>query len=241
MESEYSKMKKILLFLIPFILTGCTINYELNINEDLTVTENIKELTDESYFNKTGNVESTYKNIVDIGMQEAGYLRYDYLKENDRYGGITNKSYNSLEEFINTSLSYKEMYENLSIDKVDNIITIKSVGDLRIEKISFNEEGYPDVRIPEDVYFSVKLPFNVISHNADRVNKDYNIYYWDIDKSTTKDKSIEISFDTNTKHTSIKKILDKIDYTIVLIIGIILIIGYLIISIIKKNDENNRI
>ena len=234
-------MKKLILFLIPFLITGCTINYELDINDDLSVTENIKVLEDASYFNREASADDTYKKIVDIGMNENGYLRYDYIKENNLYGGKAIRNYKSLEDFVNEAASYKKLFSGLDLSINENIVTLKSVGEFNVQEVSFNSEEFPDVRIPEDVYFSIKVPFKVISHNADRVDNNYNIYYWDIRESTTKDKNIEITFDTKQKHTSIKKLLDKIDYTIVLIIGIIIIAGYFLNSIIKKNDENNRI
>ena len=233
-------MKKILLILFSLLLTGCTLNYDLEIKEDLTVIENIKVLDNSSYFDKDGKVEDTYKKIVDIAMHEKGYLKYDYLKENNSYGGKLTQTYASLEDYINKSLSYKEMYDEIRIDKNENIITINSIGDLKIEKVSYNVEDTSDVRIPENVYFSIQLPFKVESHNADKVDTDYNVYYWIIDENTTKDKNIEISFNTNNKHRSIKKFLDKIDYTIILIIGIIIMIGCFINNVLKKNDENNR-
>ena len=218
-------MKKLILFLIPFLITGCTINYELDINDDLSVTENIKVLEDASYFNREASADDTYKKIVDIGMNENGYLRYDYIKENNLYGGKAIRNYKSLEDFVNEAESYKKLFSGLDLSINENIVTLKSVGEFNVQEVSFNSEEFPDVRIPEDVYFSIKVPFKVISHNADRVDNNYNIYYWDIRESTTKDKNIEITFDTKQKHTSIKKLLDKIDYN----------------SIIKKNDENNRI
>ena len=100
-------MKKLILFLIPFLITGCTINYELDINDDLSVTENIKVLEDASYFNREASADDTYKKIVDIGMSENGYLRYDYIKENNLYGGKTIRKYKSLEDFVNEATSYK--------------------------------------------------------------------------------------------------------------------------------------
>ena len=45
--------KTIILILSLFLLTGCTINYDVTINKDLTVVENMEILGDDRF--KIGN------------------------------------------------------------------------------------------------------------------------------------------------------------------------------------------
>lgn len=235
-------MKKIILLLIPFILTGCTVNYELEIKDDLTLKEEFKVLNNESYFNKEGEAEDRYKYIVDLGMKQTNYNDYDYLKENDLYGVAITKNYVSLNDFKQNANSYKEMYEDIQIIQQENIITMKTVGKFDITRIVAisNQEGL-DQSFPKDVYFSIKLPFKVLEHNADKIDTINNIYFWTVDESTDDNKSMLIKFDTNKKHFNIIKILKETDYTIPVIIAIIMFVMIFISSTIKKSEKNNRI
>lgn len=235
-------MKKLLLLIIPFLLTGCTVQYELQINPDLTVTENFEILNDTSYYDMLGNIETAYKYVVDIGMNEDGYTNYEYLKRNDLYGGKASKNYESLEDYHAKAKSYKKLFKDIQIERLGDIITLSTIGDMYIEKIvAIPIEETMDGSIAKDTYFSIRLPFKVIEHNADRANTDYNIYYWDINSTTSKEKSMMLSFDITKKHTSIKTVLESLDYTIVLIIGIIIIIVCFFDHVMKKRNENNRI
>ena len=68
------------------MITGCTVNYELEIKEDLSLIEQITILNNESYFDKEGEVQSRYKYLVDLGMKENNYFSYNYLEKNNLYG-----------------------------------------------------------------------------------------------------------------------------------------------------------
>ena len=234
-------MKKLIFLLIPFILTGCTVNYELEINEDLSLKEEITILTDESYFNKEGE-EQRYQYIVDLGMKEEGYNNYNYLKKDGLYGGVATKTYLSLNDFKENANSLKEMYDDIEIEYNDNIITINTVGKFNVNKIvAISDQEGLDQSIPEDVYFSVKLPFKVLEHNADKIDTENNIYYWIIDNTTTENKSMMMQFDASKKHFNVIKELKEFDYTIPVIIVIIIFVMFFINNAIKKNENNNRI
>ena len=237
-------MKKIIILMLAFLLSGCTVNYELEIFEDLSLKESITVLDYASYFNRSGDVLTQYKKIVDIGMNEKNIYNYEYIEKKDKnlYGGQAFNHYKSLYDFKENAISYKDAFDDIEIEEYDSIITLKSVGDFKVESfVKFNESEAIDELVPENTYFSLIIPFEVIEHNADRVDTEKNIYYWDIDLNTTEDKNIIISFNKNKKHISFTKILSKIDYTFLIIIVIIIlfiIIGY---NSYKKSLENNRI
>lgn len=235
-------MKKIILLFMPFLLAGCTVNYELQINENLSLEEKITVLNNEAYFNKEGEAETRYKYIVDLGMNEKGYNNYEYLKRDDLYGGIAKATYLTLEEFKEKATSYKELYQDIEIKHEGSIITLNTVGKFNLKKIvAISDQETLDQSIPQNVYFSIKLPFNVLMHNADKIDEVENIYYWLVDESTTENKVMMIQFDSNKKHFNFIKELKKIDYTIPVIIGIIIIVIIFINNAMKKGDINNRI
>ncbi|MDD3187146.1 MAG: hypothetical protein PHD02_01580 [Bacilli bacterium] len=228
---KLSKFLVLLLFL--FLLSGCTINYQLEINDDLTVTETFKILNDSSYFAILGDVQDVYKTSVDKGMFDKGY-KYSYYDENYLYGVDTTRTFNSLSSFVENSPTYKELYDDISIVKNDNIVIINSVGELNVDRIVYSNDV-------TDSYISIKLPFVVTYNNADRIDSKNNIYYWDINADVSNDKSIQLSFDKSKKKFNLNNFLSGIDYTFVLIIAII-IIGILVYNDVKiKNKNNNNI
>lgn len=234
-------MKKIILLMFLFLLSGCTVNYELTVSEDLSVTENFSILNDASYYDMLGDVNSVYKQVVDLGMKETNYVTYEYVNQNDLYGGKVNYHYNSLIDFKERAKSYKKLYDDIEVNKNGSIITINSIGNLKLAPAISSTNENIDQLLIKDFYFSIKLPFKVVSSNADRVDNQNNTYYWDIDNNVTGEKSFQIQFDTSKRFVSFKTIISQIDYTFVFIIVIILI-GLLVYSNIKKkNEKNNKI
>lgn len=231
--------KNLLLILALLLLSGCTVNYDLEINSDLTIEETVVVLNHASYFEILGSVEDVYKNTVDLGMKNTNYITYTYINnsENDLYGVNIHKTYSSLDDFKENSSSLKELYDYVEITRNGSIVIINSVGKFNIERISANTED--EIRIPENCYFSIKLPFVVTYNNADRVDTINNIYYWYIDKATTGEKNIQLSFDI-TKTTVLNKV-SNLNYTFILIVVIILIVVFSYSKIKTENKKNNEI
>lgn len=231
--------KYLLLIVVVFMLSGCTVNYDLEINSDLTVEESIVVLNHASYFEVVGSVKDVYKNTVDLGMHNTNYITYDYISNsaNDLYGVSINKTYSSLDDFKENASSLKELYDDIEITQNGTIVIINSIGEFNIERISINTED--EIRIPENCYFSIKLPFVVTYNNADKVDSLNNIYYWYIDEATTNEKAIKLSFDTS-KTTVLNKV-SNLNYTFILIVVIILIVAFSYNKVKTKNKKNNEI
>src|SRR5574344_2943416 len=104
-------MKKIIIIFMVLLLSGCSIKYNLKINDDLSLEENINITAGSSYFEPLGPAESVYKNTVDLGMQDKNY-NYTYVNEKSNYGLNASKKYAFLEEFKSKATSYKELYDD---------------------------------------------------------------------------------------------------------------------------------
>lgn len=234
-------MKKIIMIFMILLLSGCSVNYKLKINNDLSLEENILVTTNASYFESLGPVESVYINTIDLGMADKGY-NYIHVADKGNYGVNATKNFTSLDDFKSSSNSYKEIYDDIEIIQENNIVTINSVGNFKTEKfISQSEDDSSDDLSITNSYIAIEIPFEVLNSNADRVSKQDNIYYWDIDNNITKDKTIQISFDTNKKFISIKKILNNMGYTFFTIIAIIVIAIVSYNKIKTKHIGNNKI
>ena len=111
-------MKKIILILLMIgLCCGCQVNYQLEINKDLSVQENLKATKDSSFFEEYEN--SSMGRVVSLIIRP--YL--DTLNDNkynvnnlitDSYGGVTiNKKYKSLNEYSKNTILSSQFTDNI--------------------------------------------------------------------------------------------------------------------------------
>lgn len=223
-----SMKKNIMLLIICIFLTGCSVDYNLIVNEDLSINEQINASETEAYFDK----EYTYyerKEAIDNlweNMTSVYDKKYTYTYNSNDTGVIVNNNYNSIEEYIDSKL-YKQYFENVEYEKNGNKVIIKSTG----EFYPYTTQDFEKFPI-NDFKLNIKVPFKVVKNNADSV--EGNIYTWKID-SKTKDKSLYLEFDTSKNYTNSSRAIDfKIIFGIILVVSII---GIYIYYNIKKNDS----
>lgn len=215
-------MKKIyLLFITLFLLTGCTVEYSLEFNNDILeekiilgpITENAKAELD--FFEPYAIESYGYEDQYDVNLKnDIMTLKYKYNK--NLYGMSTplNDCYDL------SSFSYDDEYYYLLTSK---------------EFKCLNYAGYET----EEVKINFKTNYDVVSNNADYVNND--TYTWVINNNNYQDKAIEIKLDKNSitqNEEENNKGNSKIFWLIVGIIVIILTIFILSIkSKMSKRDE----
>lgn len=227
-------MKKILIlvFLCLFCV-GCEAKYELIIDKDLTVQENITGLEDDAFYNNYP--KSTKERVIGFMtetkneyLNEIGYEK-NIVNIGDLTGATFSKEFSTIEEYFGKSQAYTQFYENWSYEIKEDIITISLENQLLKNNDSI--ERY----VIDDCEVSITLPFKVKKNNADSINKKTNTYTWELNGS--KGKDIYIKFD-KTEFASYKE--NKyIDY---IIIGLILlVIGIVITIVYNKNKKNNEV
>ncbi len=234
-------MKKIIVLLIPFLLTGCaSVTYNLDIEKNLTVTEKVnitgtKDYFDGYYMNLpitvvTQNYESKFMDPI-----KNNNYRYELRKNNMPYPSVfVSKHYNSLKNYSQETVFKGQSFEDIVIDENDNLITIKTLG---FYPYAPDDSDGSLTRFPiSDLLVHIKLPFIVTSNNADSVDKKTNTYTWLI-TSETKEKEINITFDKTRIY--IYNLAMYISIGIISLLVIILIIYLLKIR--RKNKDNNRI
>ncbi len=217
-------MKKILLLItFLFILTGCTINYEIKINKD-DINEMItgtvtKEESDIDPEETSLNLFYTLVNFEQSALFNADSFYDKKITEKDNY------------------LEYNANYTYINNFKDSNIINTC------FEKHEINEtDDFYDIHLSGNFYclFSKKININVTSNmavlenNADSVNK--NTYSWVIDDS--KDVDILLTASKNIEAFNAK---EESVFSVYKIITFILLIILIIASLIiykKRNSEN---
>ncbi len=210
-------------------MTGCNVNYNVTINEDLSVLENvnIKE-TDEFYNIRYRNTKvNALEDVLELHLDQLKEHNYQYkLVDNDNNPYILlNKKYQNIDNYLNNSLLFNDFFDEIKYQKKDNIIKIETEGFNRCE------EDNPERFYVDKLTIGIKCPYKVINNNAIRVDEKRNIYYYEID-STTEDFKILLEFDVTKKHNPyIKEI-------IMIIVLTIISIGMWIFVIINKKKKN---
>lgn len=233
-------LKKIIIIIIPFLLTGCgSVKYDLNIEKDLTVSETSFMTATADYFNLFFKnypitiVEGVYELEENKLLFTNNGYTYDLVRENIKYPGIlVTKKYNNLNDYSNQTIFKGQTFEEINVTTNDNLVTLKTKNFLPVYLV----EEIDDRRIVSELEINIKLPFVVTNHNADNYDKKTNTYSWYI-KEDTEDKEIELTFDKNKKY--VYNLVMYISLSILILLGVIgIIIG---IMIVKKNKRNNII
>lgn len=224
------------------LLSGCTGQYEIEINKDLSLEESFTIVGDER-FSLTGYTPDSMFQILTETYQE-------YYDSNDKnlFSNTNNdnklmtsfhKSYSSLDTYKN-SFYIKQIYEEgISLTKEDHIITLTSNGNLKNFWVFLPGE-YEDSLFSE-IKISIKVPFVVTSHNADVIDKDNNIYTWIYDYQESS-KSLTLSFNEEKEFVSDKSKLWQnilIIASIIIVLGLATYFGYKYYK--KKDKEVNQI
>ena len=219
-------MKKIIVLLaLIFFVTGCSVKYNIVINEDFSLTEEA-DLTGTSdffanYYKTTKtNVIKSYLDIYQGILNENGY-KYE-LKEDDTPYVNVKKTYNSVSDYTKNSILFNGYFDEVKYSEDGNIRKIETIGFY---------EGNPDDN--EDRFYiskleiSIKSSYKVVNHNAKRVDKKTNTYYYDL----SKDNKILLEYDVSSKFNPNGELFRLLLICLIAIIGMWLAI----ISVTKKN------
>lgn len=227
-------IKKIIIICIIFLLAGCSVDYDLTINEDNSVNE------------KVIASENTNRMMALTNQKEQQSINYLYniYKGNRNDVNLITKnqngdtiitavySYPSIDDYVSNFSS--DLFENINITKKDGIVTLVLNQKKKIDKSSSKSLIYDDVTI------NIHIPFKIVESNADSSIGD--TYKWVINKDTDL-KQIKISYDENKQKNKIHlKIKDKtlnINYGLVIGSVIILLVFLFIAFIFVNNKKNN--
>lgn len=235
-------MKKILILIIPFLVTGCaTVDYNLKIEKDLSVVESANISATKEYFNNFYKhlpitiVKGSYENDELMSPIKANNYLYELKKDNTPFPSVfVSKTFNNIEDYSKNTIFKGQSFNEINVSSNDNLVTIKTEG---FNKYKPEDSGEDNNRFPvSNLAISIKLPYVVTNSNADKVNRRDNIYTWIINEKTT-EKEINITFDKTKIY--IYNIIMYISLVIIAIIAIVMLIIFLKIR--KRNKENNRI
>lgn len=236
-------MKKkflLILFLSLFFCAGCSANYTITIDEDGKVEERLsaKEKNDffDNYPNSSKGLVISY--MIEPYAEELAKNNYNIDSNiTDVSGGvIITKKYDSIEDFINNSIIYKQFTDEIKIEKKKGKVTITAEG-----KFSHSEQNQELIPVDEAT-INIDVPFKVENNNADETD-EVSVYKWDFPKKEKKDEEDTKRTITITYNT--KKIGNKADFPILIVLGILgglLVVGFLIYSkVLASKSAANKI
>ena len=238
------KIKIVLIIVMLFVLSGCTVNSNVTLNYDGKVTEEILLLNKSELFgNDAKEINTSLDDEIEYYNSVIDYREYEYEKivEKDKSGVRVYKSYDNICSYFRDTAFNQYVYEHIKCIETEDYYEIES--DTEHIPYCVDCAEWP---ILDDVNLILHLPIQASEHNADSVDK--NVYTWHFDKETTNDKTIYIKINKNQlKENEVKqekknKILHsaKTIGIIVLIVSL-LIVGYLIFRKLYKKYKQNKL
>lgn len=231
------KIKNIKLFILlifVFFVSGCSVEYNLIINEDSSIneevvaSENINRL--EAKTRLKG--EQAFNYLYNMFKRDNEDISTNYSEKNSIAYGKARTIHNNIEDF--SSKFSSDIFEKVEVLRDEDEITITTIqknilgGDLGTSYI------YDDINI------NITIPFKVLEHNADSVSK--NTYTWNI-KKNQEEKTIKIVYKDNElpnrANITINNNKYNLKYEYFIIGGIVLTILIIIVFIFIRNKKNN--
>ena len=216
------KIKYIVISVLLLLVTGCSGNYNVKINEDMSVNEELY-LTIE---NKEGLYQKTLKIFNDNNVKEKDY----YLLLFDDNLKITyNASYNSIEEYILNSKVYHQLIDNIELNKSNNYVDLYVNEKLKLSNSNMKQNG-TNLTDLDVLQVNIENPFEVNFSNAELVTD--NVYTWTI-KNGDIEKKIQMQF---------KPSLDIFPYRQVIVLSVVIICFVIIgVSIYIRYKKSQKI
>ena len=216
------KFKYLILISIIIFLTGCSGNYNLKINADLSIDESLELTIDNNNdaYNKT------------LKIFEANNINKDNYNVNissDKVVIKYNDDFTSIEDYILNSKVYPQIFNKIEYNKNSNGIDLYASENLKL-KNKYNINKGTNLTDLDVIQVNLENPFVVTLSNEDIVND--NIYTWSINKNDV-NETIKMQFKTT---------FNKFPYRPVIVGSLILILSSVyIIRIINKYRNSKKV
>ena len=215
--------KRLKIFIISILLilvTGCSGNYNLKINDDMSINEELYLTID--------NTNNTYTKTLKI-FKENNIPEKDYeVVLSDNNVRITyNKKYDSMEEYILDSKICHELIDEIQFNKSNDYIDLYVNQKLKLSNDNIKSNGTNLVDL-DVLQINIENPFSVNYTNAEIVND--NVYTWTIKKGDI-EKKIQMQF---------KPSLNVFPYKQVAVLSTVIICSLIIIFTIYRRYKKRQ-
>ena len=184
------RIKIFLLLIMVLLLSGCSGNYNLKINDDLSVEETVSLKVPST----NDTLEKTTKLFEDNNISKD---KYDIVASDNDVKITYSEKYDSIEEYILDSKLYKNLFDNINYEKNENYfkLSTNSVFSLNGKNSNNIVDNY-DISL---LQINVETPYKIIENNADNVSD--GLYSWVLNSKTTyKNIYFTLSADNKTRN-----------------------------------------
>ena len=227
-------MKKIfkilIIFFAVFALSGCSVNYNVNIDNngsvnDILTLEVLNQMT-ATYYNTP---KEYLENMVRAKSDEYGAIGYnvDYKLEDDTSTAIMKGNYRSIDSYLNSGIT-KILFSQKDIRKDGDKTIVKLYG-LNDIYNSFGTGDYYD--FPEEFTITLNSKYVIENDNADEKNALTGVYKWHFKKGVIK-KTIEFTI-TNKSSITANVIGSHPILSLIILVLAIFIIMIIIYGVVK--------
>ena len=233
------KNRLILLILLGFLLTGCTVDYNIVIKSDNSISENIN--INGQTFSNNEEFSEIKQEIINQLSDNLNKYNYEYTinKNNNQVLVEINKESN-FKELLNNSL-YNEVFEDYELFVNKGIQSFRNAGSNYLAELFVVKNYEEDLKVSKKIdtlNINIKFENIVTSTNADKYDEKTNTYTW-VFKEEDINKTIKFSYDTSQKFKENNMFEFKNIIIIIVIVLIVLII--LISSFIFMYQKKDRI
>lgn len=230
-----NKILIILITIFSFLITGCTVDYNLNfndseLNEVININLNYSEKNEENIEKMKYSAE--YEAFAISKQRTQKLYEFNEKKEKDKYIGSFSYNYSTSE--FNDAHLIRQCYDSFNFVKTDN-------GYQLITSDTFRCGSYSYMMV--DKYtITITTNHKVIDSNADEIDK--NKYIWVIEPNGKVNikKPIKITFSNETKMEQLStEMVNNSKIVTIAVIGVITcaIIIVAIVFIIKSKRNGN--
>ncbi len=224
-------MKKLFVIVFcMFILSGCTVYYDLKIDESLNITENINFRYDNISFEGPSAV---------MTEEDFNELKSNIKKDAEKYNYqiIDNTVGNNINYTLKKTGSFSNFSTPVFLEgKYESFITKCNESICSLTASSIENEIFGDGEIISYT-IGVSVPFEVIKHNASKFDETTNSYYW-YHSPMKESRNIEIIFRKNGKNVVEEyetKVKTKSYLWIIIGLSILSILSFVGIKIYRAN------
>ena len=186
-------IKSILLLFLLFLITGCTVNYSLTIDENLNEYIHINSNIDEE-------IPLYYEDLDNLSEVDGKLDGYKYYNKSNN-NGYTSYTIAYDEADFSKITSCNLLFDKCELVKIENgnmvLSTTTGTG-------IFNTYPYVD-----SININLTINGEVITNNADIITN--NTYIWKLTPETANDKKIYVEFKDNNKLGSKNNKTEKTD------------------------------
>ena len=236
--------RNIFLWIILISLTGCSVEYKLDIDDE------IREVVEINNINSESSLFKNFNGLLPIDYQADDFSVFQERIDGVEYYDVETSTKNNDKMIFSHNFQIKNKDNN--IIKYDDSMIVKTCFKYVTAMNNTDEENdinelilstshgflcYNNYEELEDVTIIINSKYKLIETNADTI--DGHKYIWNIDKNNASDKYIYLSLNMKEKDLTFwEKILEG-EYTNIFTISILLsIIALLIYLFLKKKSQS---